>query len=310
MKIIITGGLGFIGSHITRKLIENNYEVIIIDNMSSNIVESISGCQHLNYDLNDYDTLKEVKIPKVNTLLHLAGQASGPTSFQIPEIDIKNNILATLNLIKWCKINNIKRVIFASSSMVYGDNPDNECLNEDNICYPKTIYASSKYYAENLFKIYATPLGIKWNILRMYNVYGPGQDLTRMDQGMVSIFLSIVKQGNYVGVKGPLNRFRDFIYIDDIVQGWECCLMDNNHLNQIYNLGTGVKTYISSLIEIIVDVYGKTGKVKIEEVGATPGDILGSYADISKISNDLNFKPTISLEQGVQLFKDWSEIVE
>ena len=129
------------------------YEVIIIDNMSSNIVESISGCQHLNYDLNDYDTLKEVKIPKVNTLLHLAGQASGPTSFQIPEIDIKNNILATLNLIKWCKINNIKRVIFASSSMVYGDNPDNECLNEDNICYPKTIYASSKYYAENLFKI-------------------------------------------------------------------------------------------------------------------------------------------------------------
>ena len=94
-------------------------------------------------------------------------------------------------------------------------------LSEDVICKPKSIYALSKFTCEQLFKIYAEPHGIKWNVLRMFNIYGPGQDLSRSDQGMVSIFLNIVRNNDYVGVQGSLDRFRDFIYIDDVVQGWE-----------------------------------------------------------------------------------------
>ena len=114
-------------------------------------------------------------------------------------------------MIKWCENNSVYRILFASSFVVYGDNLEQPRAIENDHCNPKSIYALSKYYCERLLEIYAQPRGINWNILRMFNVFGPGQDMSRDDQGMVSIFLKIVKDSDFVGVQGRLDRFRDFI---------------------------------------------------------------------------------------------------
>lgn len=307
MKVVITGGCGYVGSKIAQRLVSTGHEVVIIENFSTSIRDELKGCEIVKCDITNPDELKSVKIKGVDALMHLAAQSSGPKSFEIPDIDIKINVVGTLNMINWCRDNDIKRILFASSFVVYGDILHTEILREDEACYPKSIYALSKYTSELLLKIYATPHGINWNVLRMFNIYGPGQDLSRKDQGMVSIFLSLVKENNYIEVQGSLERFRDFVYIDDVVQGWELCLLNDNHPNEIYNLGYGSKTYLSSLINSLIDAYGKTGKVKVNEVGATPGDIMGCYADITKLSDHLGYNPKIGLDEGVKRFKEWAD---
>ena len=309
MKIVITGGCGYVGSKIAQRLLSTGHEILIIENFSTSVEDELKDCQIVKCDITNPKDLANLKVTGYDALLHLAAQSSGPKSFEIPDIDIKINILGTLNMINWCRDNDIDRIIFASSFVVYGDNPNTEVLSEDEICNPKSIYALSKYTCEQLLKIYAEPHGIKWNVLRMFNIYGPGQDLSRSDQGMVSIFLNLVKNKDYIGVQGSLDRFRDFIYIDDVVQGWELCLLNNNVINQVFNLGSGTKTYLSTLIDTLLEVYEKTGQVKVEEIGSTPGDIMGCYADISKISDQLGYNPRFSLNRGVELFKKWADNV-
>ena len=307
MKIAITGGCGYVGSKIAQRLLSVGHEILIIENFSTSVRDDLKDCQIVKCDITNPKDLASLKVTGYDVLLHLAAQSSGPKSFEIPDIDIKINILGTLNMINWCRDNDIDRILLASSFVVYGDNPNTEVLSEDEICNPKSIYALSKYTCERLLRIYAEPHGINWNVLRMFNIYGPGQDLSRNDQGMVSIFLNLVKNKEYIGVQGSLDRFRDFIYIDDVVQGWELCLLNNNNPNQVFNLGSGTKTYLSNLIDTLIQAYGKTGKIKVEEVGSTQGDILGCYADIAKISDHLGYNPKFNLKKGVELFKEWAD---
>ena len=307
MKVVITGGCGFVGSKIAERLLSGGHEVLIIENFTTSVKNDFKNCQVVKCDITSPEELDAIKAKGFDALLHLAAQSSGPKSFDVPDIDIKINILGTLNMINWCAKNGIGRILFASSFVVYGDNPNVEKFSEDMTCSPKSIYALSKHTCEQLLRIYAEPRGIKWNALRMFNVYGPGQDLSRADQGLVSIFLKLVKNNNYIGVKGSLDRFRDCVYIDDVVQGWERCLLNSNFPNQVYNLGSGAKTYFSSLIDMLIEEYGKVGDVKVEEVEATPGDTVGCYADTTKISSQLGYKPQFDIRSGVKLFKKWVE---
>ena len=306
MKLIITGGFGYIGSNIAKHLISKGHEVIILDYLDKPINDSGPDCASQKCDITILEELESIKVKNVDAVLHLAAQSSGPNSIKIPEKDIQVNILGTLNIIKWCQINNINKILFASSFVVYGDNAKKEKVRENDYCNPKSIYALSKHYCEGLLKIYAKSLGVNWNILRMFNVYGPGQDLSRDDQGMVSIFLQKVISSDFVGVKGRLDRFRDFIYIDDIVEGWELCLLDQNNINQIFNLGSGIKTHLSTIIDIIIKACSKDGDVVVKEICTTPGDIMGSYADISKISKKLGYNPKTDLKTGIDQFVQWA----
>jgi UDP-glucose 4-epimerase len=306
-KVLITGGLGLIGSSIAKKLLNNGYDVTLLDNYSTNVDSEIEKCKIINADITNLDELKKISITGINTVLHLAGQSSGPKSFNYPELDANINIIGTLNMLRFCSINKVKRFIFASTFTVHGEPEGKEILTEKDNCEPKSIYGVSKLACENYIKILAPKYNIDYNILRMFNVYGPGQDLSRKDQGMVSIFLSYVREGNHVPVMGSLDRFRDLIYIDDVVDGWVACVKDKINVNQTYNLGSGVKSFVGEMINEIIDAEGKTGTVKIEEVGGTPGDLKGCYADITKIKEQLNFKPKTSLKEGLKKFKLWAD---
>lgn len=305
MKILVTGGMGYIGSNIIRALLKENHEITILDNLLTNCVTKLENCELITADICNYqDLVAKFDGRNFDVVLHLAAQSSGPASFKNPELDLKINILGTLNIIRLCDYVKIPRLLFASSFTVYGDNLQYEKLSETLPCEPKSLYAVGKLTGEQYLKVYAEKLGITWNALRMFNVYGPGQDLSRKDQGIVSIFLSYVREGNYIPVQGKLERFRDLVYIDDIVSAWLLCLK-NNIPNQIFNIGSGYKTTIKELIDLAAALHNK--KVTIEIVGTTPGDIMGCYADISKACDMLGYKPKYNLTTGLEIFKNWAD---
>jgi len=307
-KIIITGGLGYIGSLLAEKLIQDNYEVFIFDNFFTNIKSKIKGAKFIKCDITKAFQLNNIKIKNIDTVLHLAGQSSGPKSYKMPEQDVRINIIGTVNMIKFCAKNSVNKFIFASTFAVYGDPIDKIKLNENVICNPKSFYGISKYTCEKYVKGLCEKFSIKWNILRMFNVYGVGQDLTRRDQGMVSIYLDYIKNSNYLPVNGSLERFRDLIYIEDVLQAWFLCLKDKKNPNQIFNVGSGKKTYVKTIIKEIIMLYKKKKVMKVKEAGSTPGDIMGCYADISKIKKLLKFKPKYNFKKGVKIFKEWADL--
>lgn len=303
-KILITGGFGFIGARFVKHFQAKGLEVMVLEYPSVKKPDDFPECEVVRADITERTFIDTLKVNKVDAVLHLAAQSSGPRSFSIPETDIKINLLGTLNTIDWCVANNINRFLFASSFVIYGDHPDKEALNEETICQPKSVYATSKLACEHLLKVYAQLKGVNWSALRMFNVYGPGQDITKPDQGVVGIFMNMLLKQDSVQVKGSLLRFRDLIHVDDVIQGWDRCLFSTIY-NESYNLGSGSKTTFSDLIHTIARALGKEDKLRIEELPGTPGDMMGCYADITKIKNQLGFSPKFDIESGVKNMYEW-----
>ena len=186
------------------------------------------------------------------------------------------------------RINNqISRLLFASSFVVYGDlqKSKNQPISEDSYFKPNSVYGSSKLCCENLLRVYAEPNGINWNSLRMFNVYGPGQDITKPDQGLVGIFLNMLLKSDVVDVKGSLDRFRDLVYIDDVIYAWESVLFSSAR-NVALNVGSGQKTTFLELIYKIAEILGKKDLLTINQVDKTPGDILMLFRSFSYKRNN------------------------
>lgn len=303
-KILITGGFGFIGARFVKHFQSKNIEVVVMEHPASKKPDNFPECEIVRGDITERTFIDTVKVENVDAVLHLAAQSSGPRSFSIPETDIKINILGTLNTIDWCIANKIDRFLFASSFVIYGDHPDKEALDEKTYYLPKSVYATSKLACEHLLTTYAQVKGIRWNALRMFNVYGPGQDITKGDQGVVGIFMNMLLKQDTVQVKGRLDRFRDLIHVDDVIQGWDLCLFSDVY-NESYNLGSGSKTTYKDLIESLAKAMGKIETLQIEELPGTPGDMMGCYADITKIKSQLHFSPKYDVETGIKDMYDW-----
>ena len=299
-KVLITGGFGFIGRALIKKLRLHDIEVVIIEHPDCSAPAELEDIEVISCDITNVSEINKININKIDAIIHLAAQSSGPRSFHIPYHDINLNIVGTLNIIELCIKNSIPRILFASSFVVYGDELNNISVPIDEIssCNPKSIYANSKFYCENLLKNYAEPKGIKWNSLRMFNVYGPGQDITKPDQGVVGIFLNMLLKSNKVHVKGSLERYRDLIYIDDVIDAWLLVLFSEKY-NEIFNLGTGEKTSFKKLIHEIADCL-KINDLEIIESSGTQGDVIGCFANIEKLTTLTGFKPKFTLEKGLK----------
>ena len=303
-KVLVTGGFGFVGSRLVRHLQNKGTEVVILEHPAAATPKSFSGLPVLRADITSESSMGNAKCAGIDAVLHLAAQSSGPRSFSIPVQDVQLNIIGTLNTINWCLANGVGRLLFASSFVIYGDHPEREMLDEETCCRPKSVYATSKLACEHLLMNYAQPKGLKWNALRMFNVYGPGQDITKPDQGVVGIFMNMLLKADNVQVKGSLARFRDLIYIDDIVAGWDRCLFGKVY-NQSFNLGTGEKTTFETLIRSLATVIGKADRLRIEELAGTPGDMMGCIADLTRIRSVLGYAPQVRLEAGLAEMLNW-----
>lgn len=302
MKVLVTGVGGFIGAHIARRFVDAGHDVVGVDDFSSGYRKNVP--QEVSLVIGDLAEATTVAtLPRdCELILHLAGQSSGEVSFDDPIQDLRKNTVSTLNLIRYGIDNRASRFVYASSMSTYGDVPDAP-TGETTPCAPLSCYGVGKLTAEGYLRAYSGQL--PFIALRMFNVYGPGQDMGNLRQGMVSIFLAQALADGKIHVKGSLDRYRDFIYIDDVVEAWYRAATFPESVNQIINLGTGVRTTVRQLLKVI---HTYIPEVTWYDQGSTPGDQHGIYADPGALALILNMKSFVPLETGIRNFVKWASV--
>lgn len=307
-KILITGGAGFIGSHLAKRCIDGGDSVTIVDNLSSGDISNVpEDAECIIGDISEKKTYRTLLAGrKFDCVLHLAAQSSGEISDERPDLDLRSNTLGTLLLLQWCKKQDVPRFLYASSMAVYG-NPQKVPVSEATPPAPLSFYGISKMAAEHYIFSYSGK-GLQTTVFRMFSVYGPGQDLNNLKQGMVSIFLAYLLKNEPVWVRGSRDRFRDFIYIDDVADAWYKSISNKKTYGKTYNLATGRKTFVHELIrEEILSLGLDPDIYPVRYEGFTPADQFGLYADIGRIRKDLDWKPRYSLKDGLALMARWAK---
>ena len=301
--VVVTGVAGFIGSRVAARMAAEGFTVIGVDDLSSGKQSNVpSSIDFIQGNLADTQTIS--KLPKAAELvLHLAGQSSGEMSFDDPVADLEKNTISTLNLIRYGIGANTSKFVYASSMSVYGNVPDAP-IGEDEHVAPLSCYGVGKLAAENYLNVFGKQLSSV--SLRMFNVYGPGQDMTNLRQGMVSIYLAQALTNKHIVVKGSLERFRDFIYIDDVVEAWFRAATFAGVVGNTINIGTGVRTTVAQVLEAVkANVVGTT----VEVTDPTPGDQNGIFADTTRMRALLGMSDFVQLADGIKRFSDFVKTV-
>lgn len=299
---LITGAAGFIGAAVSRKLIELGNEVVTIDNLSTGFRESIPhGVKFIKGNCQDIKIIKKLKGEKFDAIMHIAGQSSGEISFDDPIYDLQTNVQSTLLLLNYAREVGCKKFIYASSMSVYGDKLA-ELAKEYDSCECNSFYAVGKFTSENYMKIYRQ-FGVNSISLRLFNVYGPGQNMKNLRQGMISIYLAMALKDKKILIKGSPKRFRDFVYIDDVVNAFVLSL-ENKTQFEIFNVATGISTTVKDLIEEIRKKL--TFKIEVSYAGNTPGDLFGVSGNIEKIQNSIGWEPKVLLNKGLSKMIDYA----
>lgn len=302
-KYLVTGAAGFIGSAVASRLLRDGHEVWTIDNLSTGYKENLpDGIHFIHGDCQDSKSITALRGTVFDAILHFAGQSSGEVSFDDPVYDLRTNTESTLRLIEYGLLNRCRRFVYASSMSVYGV-VEEKPISETHTTSPLSFYGVGKLASEHYLRIYMNK-GLNPTVLRLFNVYGPHQNLSNLRQGMVSIYLAQMLFADQVVVKGAIDRFRDFIYIDDVVDA-TCLMMDDSRsYGKIFNIGTGIKTTVESLLNKL-QKYAALQKRIVHSEG-TPGDQKGIFADITLAQNTIGFKAKITLDEGLPIMIDWA----
>jgi len=302
---LVTGGAGFIGSALTRALVADNWSVLVVDNFSTGFESNIPlEADFIKIDLGEESSYSKLKNVNCDAVFHLAGQSSGEGSFKDPLYDLKSHVMSTFWLLDWCRKKGVSRFTYASSMGVYGD-PRYLPVNEAHPLQPKTFYAASKASAEAYITFYKTT-GIDTTIFRLFSVYGPGQNLDNKLQGMVSIYLSYILEGVPIVLRGSKDRFRDFVYIDDVVNAWMSALENPVSFGKIYNVASGHKTRVEDLISALKHSFGAPD-YPVESKDGTMGDQFGIVGDNSLIAKELKWNAKTDLRTGLKNMIDFEK---
>lgn len=294
MNILITGGAGFIGKALAKKMLIEACCITVLD-LKEKIASGtlIEGVEYLDCDISKYSSIKSMENKGIDFIFHLASQTSGLISQEDPSLDVDTNVKGTLNICRLATANPGSKITFTSSMAVYGDYK--EAINESFPIKPSSNYGASKISAEQYIKLFEKR-GVRNSILRLFNVYGPGQDLTNMKQGMLSIFMTQAILNGHIDITGSLERYRDFVYIDDIVAALMLTL-DSSTDGEIYNVGTGVKTTVKSLVDSI-NTLPFSAPISVKNIGGFEGDQFGTYCDSGKLKK-LGWAHKVDLNNGL-----------
>ena len=300
MKVLVTGGAGFIGSFLVNTLVEKGHEVSVIDNLSSAKVISVNRLQkvkdkieYVQEDIRNFDVMKKITAGK-DIVFHLAAQADVPTSIHDPIEDAQINIFGTLNVLRAAHMDGVPRVVFFSSAAVYGG-AKKLPLKEDLPPNPLSPYGLSKYAAEQYCKYYSEYFNLETFALRTFNVYGEGS------AGVIYKFIDGVRNSGKITVYGDGKQTRDFLSVHDAVS---CCMqllnakVKGNEKFHVYNLANGKETSLSEIIKVLKQLHKKNFEVIYAD--QRPGDIKRSLASIEKIKKELKFRPKIALKDGIK----------
>jgi UDP-glucuronate 4-epimerase len=310
MNIVVTGGAGFIGSHLCEKLIDSGSKIICVDNFDNfynpaikenNLSEVIGSGYFKLYrsDICSFDQMEEIfSKNSVDMVIHLAARAGVRPSIEQPLLYEKVNILGTMNLLECCKRYNISKFIFASSSSVYGGNKKIPFSEEDNVDHPISPYAATKKAGELICYTYHNLYKISIFCFRFFNVYGPRQ----RPETAIHKFTRQILNGEDIEIYGDGSSSRDYTYIDDVISGILRSL-DRIKGFEVINLGNSNTVKLIDLIRLIEITTGGKGQLKF--VKNQPGDIFITYADIRKARKMLKYLPKTNIKDGLVKFVKW-----
>lgn len=301
---LVTGVAGFIGSMVAKRLLSDGHQVTGIDNLSTGYIEVVpNGVDFIEAGVHEPAVIKKLS-KKFDAIVHIAGQSGGEMSFEDPVYDLQSNAQSTLLLLDYAKNTNCNKFLYASTVSVYGQKADPYLIREDSNTKPLSFYGVGKVASEDYLRIYETQYGIKSAALRLFNIYGPGQNLNNFKQGMVSIYLAQALRDRHIHIKGSPDRFRDLVYIDDVVEAFNTLLAQPINGAKIYNVSTGRSTTVGELISSIQAAL--PFEVTTEFSGSTPGDVHGNTGSPELLTKETGWQPKIMLEEGVKRMVTWA----
>lgn len=300
-KVVVTGGCGFIGSNLVEELIKLGFEVVVLDNLTTGKIENIKGlkCKVVIADIRDLKALRDIFVD-TECVFHQAALPSVARSIKDPVLTNDVNITGTLNVLIASRDCEVEKVIYASSSSVYGDTPTLP-KREDMKPNPKSPYAVSKLAGEYYCRVFSEVYGLKTVCLRYFNVYGPKQDPYSEYSAVVPRFICRIIKGKPPIIFGDGNQTRDFTFVEDVVKANILAMKKN--VEGIFNIATGKRVSIKNLAEMIMEIVG--AKLKPIYDKPRPGDIRHSLADISLTMKKLGYKPEYDLRKGLEVTIRW-----
>lgn len=300
-KVLVTGGAGFIGSHLVDELIKEECEVSVLDNFSTGKSENIEeNLSQAKLRLVEGDIRETQKVKKAmgdsEAVFHLAAITSVPYSVAHPDVTRKVNATGTLNLLEASLNSQVERFIFVSSCAVYGE-AKRLPISEEEPTKPLSPYAESKLEAEHHCREFYTKHGLKTTILRPFNVYGPRM---RSDQygGVIAEFIERLQNGKPPIIYGDGTQTRDFVHVHDVVSAMKMVTSNEKAAGQTFNVATGIPTTINQLAQLLAELVGGE-KIKLQYRAARQGDLKQSYADTQKARTRLGFEPKVALKRGL-----------
>jgi UDP-glucose 4-epimerase len=293
VRVFVTGGYGFIGSYLVRRLLELGFEVVVFDNFSRSSCVAVEGASVVKGDLR-FAPAVERALDGVDVVYHLAALTDVRESVRRPRLYHRVNADGTLNLLEGCRRAGVRRVVYVSSCAVYGE-PVRLPIGEDHPTNPLSPYAASKLAAEAYCRSYAFCYGFDVTVFRLFNVYGPRQSDDYA--GVISTFVKRVCEGKPPIIYGSGEQSRDFIYVGDVVE----CLAKAIDLSgfDVFNLGSGRAVTVNELAELVLRLSGRSD-LKPVHVEGRRGEIFASVADVSKVERVLGFRARKPLEEGIK----------
>jgi UDP-glucose 4-epimerase len=298
MKVLVTGGAGFIGSHLVDKLIELNYDVVVLDDLSTGKSENINTNAHsVKASINDNDILEELfSYHKFDCVFHLAAQINLRNSISYPEADANINIMGSLSIIKHCIKHSVKKIIFSSTGGAIYSSDEELPFTEDTLAKPSSPYGLSKLTIESYLQIMKNIHGLDYSVLRYSNVYGPRQN-AHGEAGVISIFIDRMKQGLELKINGDGNQTRDFVYVKDVVAANVLAL----ELSGVYNVCSNTETSINTIAWILMALINPTSSASpnIKYAPAISGEMIKCRLSYEKIKEKTNWQPLTSFDIGL-----------
>lgn len=310
-RILVTGGAGFIGSHLVDGLLAAGHSVCVIDNESTGDRGNVNAAaDFVRGDVRSEDDLRKAFDPVPDAVFHVAGQASIRLAYADPGEDLGVNVGGTIKVLERCLELGVPRLVFAGSMTIYG-NPARVPTPEDECPVPVSFYGTTKYAAECYVNLTGarTDLdpGLAVTCLRMFNVYGPRQSLSNPYQGVLAIFLGNLLRDEPIRIDGDGEQSRDFVFIDDVVRAWIACLDDSRSVGRVFNLGNGTPTTVNALCDAVLEQFGHDRSTyPITSAAQQQGDVRSSAADITAIREALGWAPRVDLAEGLRQTVAWA----